>query len=251
MFAEPPREAVPVPAQSKQPPQGSVGNEPRRVLVVEDDEMLSRFLERLLRSEGFEVEVVCDGEGALSRLGPEYALLILDLKLPTLDGIAVLQKLRPGFPQLPVLVLTGRSKTDSTVLALESGADDCLNKPFSYLELMARVRALLRRSTPMPAADSSQCGDLLLHRGERRVVRGGQRIELTPREYSLLEFLMRTPRVPVPRAVLLQEVWGSECESSTNIVDVYMKYVRDKVDRSGQPKLIRTVRGLGYVVSED
>ena len=224
----------------------------RRVLVVEDDEMLRRFLDRLLRREGFDVEFAHDGVAALGRMCPELDLLLLDLSLPGLDGLSVLRHLRPQYPKLPVLVLTGRHAAGTAVLALESGADDCLLKPFSYLELLARMRALLRRSTGASASQSqSQCGDLVLNRDELRVTRADRKIELTPREYKLLEHLMRTPKIPVSRATLLQEVWGAGCEPSTNIVDVYMKYVRDKIDTPGCAKLIRTVRGLGYVVSED
>ncbi len=249
MFAETPSENTSLQAEkSQQLP--SNDKAPARVLVVEDDEILSRFLDRLLRAEGFGVEVAYDGASALERLHPAVDLLILDLNLPNLDGIEVLRRLRTNFAELPVLVLTARSRTDSTVLALESGADDCLIKPFSYVELLARVRALLRRRQGKPS-QSSQCADLTLHRDQLRVTRNGQRIDLTPREYSLLEYLMRTPRVPVSRAVLLQEIWGPDTESGTNVVDVYMKYVRDKVDLPDMPKLIRTVRGIGYAVSED
>lgn len=220
------------------------------VLVIDDDEILSRFLRRLLRSEGFRVETASDGAAGLDLLRPDLDLLVLDLNLPNMDGIAVLQQLRPSYPKLPILVLTARTRSESVVLALENGADDCLTKPFSYVELLARVRALMRRNTGS-VPRSSQCAGLSLDRSELRVTRDGQRIDLTPREYSLLEFLMRTPRVPIPRAVLLKEVWGTEYDGASNIVDVYMKYVRDKVDLPGLPKLIRTVRGLGYVVSED
>ncbi len=221
-----------------------------RVLVVEDDEILSRFLHRLLRAEGFGVEVAYDGASALEKLRPAVDLLILDLNLPLVDGIEVLRRLRANFPELPVLVLTARNRTDSTVLALESGADDCLVKPFSCAELLARMRALLRRRQNKPS-QSSQCADLVVHRDQLRVTRNGQRVDLTPREYSLLEYLMRTPGVPVSRLVLLQEIWGTATESGTNVVDVYMKYIRDKVDLPSMAKLIRTVRGVGYAVSEN
>ena len=250
MFAEMPSEDTSVQAETSQQPTAQNIAIPARVLVVEDDEILSRFLDRLLRAEGFEVEVAYDGATALDQLRPAVHLLILDLNLPNLDGIEVLRRLRTNFTDLPVLVLTARNRTDSTVLALESGADDCLIKPFSYVELLARVRALLRRRQNKPS-QSSQCADLVLHRDQVRVTRNGQRIDLTPREYSLLEYLMRTPRVPVSRTVLLQEIWGADTESGTNVVDVYMKYVRDKIDLPGMSKLIRTVRGIGYAVSED
>ncbi len=250
MISTQPSECAPVQAVTPQREGQSSRPAMSRILVVDDDEVLSRFLERILRAEGFAVEFAHNGADALETIRPDLDLVILDLNLPQLDGIAVLHKLRPIFPKLPVLVLTGRSRAESTVQALESGADDCLIKPFSYLELLARVRALLRRNTGF-LPRSSQCADLVLQREELRVTRGGQKIDLTPREYGLIEFLMRTPRVPVPRSVLLKEVWGLEYDPSTNVVDVYMKYVRDKIDRPGLPKLIRTIRGLGYVVSED
>lgn len=221
-----------------------------QVLVIDDDEVLSRFIHRLLTAEGFEVEAANDGAEALERVHPELDLVVLDLNLPTIDGISLLQRLRPTYPKLPILVLTARARSESVVIALENGADDCLNKPFSYVELLARVRALMRRNTGV-LPRTSQCASLTLDRNELRAVRDSRRLELTRREYSLLEFLMRTPRVPVSRSVLLKEVWGAEYDGSSNVVDVYMKYVRDKVDLPGLPKLIRTVRGLGYVVSED
>ena len=220
-----------------------------RILVAEDDEMLARFLGRVLCAEGFEVDCAADGVEALERLRSPLDLVLLDLNLPKLDGIGVLHQLRAEFPKLPVLVLTARNRSNGTLLALNSGADDCLTKPFSYVELLARVRALLRRSTDS-VGNTSRCGDLVLQREQMQVVRAGQKIELSPREYKLLEFLMRMPGVPIARAVLMQEVWGSAIEPSTNVVDVYMKYVRDKVDLPGLPKLIRTVRGTGYMVSE-
>ena len=158
--------------------------------------------------------------------------------------------MRPLYPKLPVLVLTALSRTEDTVMAFESGADDCLLKPFSYLELLARVNALLRRNSGV-LPKSTSVHDLALHRDEHRVERAGRRIELTPREFNLLEFLMRTPGTPISRATLMEEVWGTEFDPSTNVVDVYMKYLRDKIDLHGEAKLVRTVRGVGYVVGAE
>lgn len=230
-----------------------------RILVVEDDLPLGRFLVRTLRSAAHDAEVVLDGSAALERLlGPEVdetgrsegasvKLVILDINLPGMDGFEVLRRLRLERPKLPVLVLTARSRTEDTVNAFESGADDCLVKPFSYVELLARVGALLRRSAAA-APQLSHVADLVLYREERRVERGGRRVELTPREFGLLEYLMREPGMPVSRAVLMREVWGTEFDPSTNVVDVYMKYLRDKIDRADELKLVRTIRGVGYVV---
>ena len=222
----------------------------RRALIVEDDEVLCRFLGRLYEAEGFDVEYAHSGAEALESLRPQLDIVILDLNLPGVDGIGVLQHLRSKFQDLPVLVLTGRARSESAVLALENGADDCLIKPFSHAELLARTRAILRRSLDRAPA-TTQCGSLILNRAEMRVTREGKRIDLTPREYSLLELLMRSPGTPVPRAVLLKEIWGEEnASSSSNVVDVYMKYLRDKIDLPELPKLIQTLRGIGYVVSE-
>ncbi len=204
----------------------------------------------MLAADGFDVEVVHNGADALERLQTRVELMILDLGLPVMDGIQLLREVRPRLPKFPVLVLTGRARAESIVSALEAGADDCVNKPFSYEELLARIRALLRRSMDLPQR-FSQCGDLVLDREAVSVMRGERRIELSPREFRLLEYLMRTPRVPVSRTVLLTEVWGAACEPSTNVADVYLKYLRDKIDLVGVPKLIRTVRGTGYMVSDE
>jgi len=219
----------------------------RRILIVEDDESLAGFLAGELQSKSFSVDMVHDGEAALHALRGDrlYDLLILDLNLPKLDGIAVLQSVKPAQPRLRMLVLTARSRVEDKVKALQSGADDCLTKPFSFDELMARVQALLRRNTGL-VPNYSKVGDLTLHREERRVERNGRRIDLTPREYAILEFMMRNPSRPISRATLLEEVWNMPADPTTNIVDVYMKYVRDKVDLPGEPKLTHTIRGVGY-----
>jgi len=219
----------------------------RRIMVVEDDVPLAGFLARELQSEGFVVDMVHDGEAALTALldGRRYDLLILDLNLPKLDGIKLLERVKPAQPRLPMMVLTARSRVEDKVRSLQSGADDCLTKPFSFRELSARVQALLRRNSGF-ISNTSKVGDLTLHREERRVERNGRRIDLTPREFAILEFMMRSPGRPVSRATLLEEVWNMPPDPSTNIVDVYMKYVRDKVDRPGETKLTHTVRGVGY-----
>jgi DNA-binding response OmpR family regulator len=219
----------------------------QRILIVEDDASLTTFLGLELEAQGFVVEKAFDGEEALRTIEEErrYDLLILDLNLPKLDGIAVLERLRPEHPRLPILVLTARSRVEDKVQALHSGADDCLTKPFSLIELLARVRALMRRNTGL-IPNSTTVGDLTIYRDERRVERNGRRIELTPREYAILEVMMRHAGRPVSRATLLAEVWNTASEPTTNIVDVYVKYVRDKIDRPGEPRLTHTVRGFGY-----
>jgi len=177
-------------------------------------------------------------------------LLILDLNLPSMDGMAVLKQVRMSQPRLPILVLTARNRTEDMVLALEQGADDCLIKPFSLLELLARVRSLLRRNFA-PVVNSSSVGDLSINRDEHWVRRGERRIELTPREFALLDYLMNNVGKAVSRSTLMQEVWGTTFDSNTNIIDVYMKYLRDKIDLNEEVKLIRTVRGVGYVLTND
>jgi DNA-binding response OmpR family regulator len=219
----------------------------RQLLVVEDDSSLAGFLSEELRSQGFIVEQLSNGEAAVIALEAKrrFDLLIVDLNLPGIDGIGVIRKVRPQQPKLPILVLTARSRVEDRVNALQSGADDCLNKPFSLLELLARVHALLRRNSGM-ISDCSTVGDLKLYREEHRVERNGRRIELTPREFAILEALMRNAGHPVSRATLLEEVWNMPPDSMTNIVDVYVKYVRDKIDLPGERKLTHTVRGFGY-----
>jgi DNA-binding response OmpR family regulator len=224
----------------------------RQILVVEDDSSLAGFLSEELRSKGFIVDQVSNGEAALGALEAKrrFDLLIIDLNLPGLDGIGVIRKVRPQLPKVPIMVLTARSRVEDRVNALQNGADDCLNKPFSLLELMARVQALLRRNSGM-IPDCSTVGDLQLYRQERRVERNGRRIELTPREFAILEVLIRNAGHPVSRATLLEEVWNMSPDATTNIVDVYVKYVRDKIDLPGEKKLTHTLRGFGYELRDD
>lgn len=219
----------------------------RHVLVVDDDSSLANFLSMELEADRFIVDQIHDGAEALQALQGKrrYDLLVLDLNLPTLDGLSLLRQLRPTQSRLPVLVLTARARVEDRVHALRAGADDCLTKPFSLLEFMARVQALLRRNSG-EVPNCSTVGDLSIYRDERRVERNGRRVDLTPREYAILDIMMRNAGRPVSRAALLEEVWNMAPESTTNIVDVYMKYVRDKIDLPGEPRLTHTVRGFGY-----
>jgi two-component system copper resistance phosphate regulon response regulator CusR len=222
-----------------------------KILVVDDDIALGRFLSRELKRRHFSVEVSQDGETACDKLSKStYDLVILDLNLPGMDGMAVMKQVRLSQPRLPILVLTARNRTEELVSVLEKGADDCLIKPFSFLELQARVRCLLRR-TSGPAGSPSNVDNLTVNREEHRVMRGDRRIDLTVREFALLEYFMNNVGKAVSRKTLMEEVWNIPYDSTTNIVDVYMKYLRDKVDLKGEVKLIRTVRGVGYVLAND
>ncbi len=223
-----------------------------RILVVEDDIPLARLLCSWLASEGYVGDVAHHGEAALAKLEADmFHLVLLDLNLPGMDGLTLLPKVHAMCPGIPVMVLTGRSRTEDRVESLNGGADDCLIKPFSLLELLARMRVLLRRrpsSLDVELPSRKEPG-LLLNREEYRVERGGRRIELTPREFALLDFLMQNAPKPVSRATLMEEVWRVPFDPTTNIVDVYMKYLRDKIDSTGEAKLIRTVRGVGYALA--
>jgi len=222
-----------------------------RILIVEDDVSLGKFLNRALKQKLYSVEISLDGEVAWEALQNSiYDLVILDLNLPRMDGMELLKRVRLTQPALPLLVLTARNRTEDLVLALEQGADDCLIKPFSLLELLARIGGLLRRGSPS-AASSSKIGNLSIDREQHRAMRGERAIDLTPREFAILECLMDNAGKTVSRATLMRDVWNIPFDSTTNIVDVYMKYLRDKIDIEGEVKLLRTVRGVGYVLRND
>ena len=221
-----------------------------RILVIEDDAALASYIRKGLESEHYVVDVALDGEqGARMASDLDYDLLVLDLNLPKLDGIAVLRNIRPGKPQLPVLVLTARPRVEDRIFALDSGADDCVKKPFSYSELSARVRALLRRSRP--SVDSLlQVADLKLDRVERKVQRAGRRIELTVKEFALLEYLMRNAGRRITRSMILEHVWGPRYGTENHYLRVYSYRLRRKLgDPDGH--FLRTLPGVGYELVDD
>jgi DNA-binding response OmpR family regulator len=217
-----------------------------RILVVEDDRPLASFVRKGLEAEHYAVDTAHDGEEAQYMLEEtDYDLAILDLGLPKLDGLSVLRSIRPHKPNLPVLVLTARSRIEDRVETLDTGADDCLNKPFSFTELSARVRALLRRGKSS-AESILQIDDLRLDRVQRRVERAGKPVELSSKEFALLEYLMRNAGRRLSRSMIIEHVWNLSFDTTTNIVDVYINYLRKKIDGPHPVKLIKTVRGVGY-----
>jgi two-component system, OmpR family, response regulator MprA len=222
------------------------GRDPR-VLVVEDDEEIAQVLQRSLRLEGYEVRVAADGEAALDQsaaFNPD--LVILDLGLPKLDGMEVARRLRSA-DDVPILMLTARDALESRVEGLDAGADDYLVKPFERQELLARLRALLRRRPPRGSA-SVIVGDLALNPDTHEVSRGGRDIDLTQREFELLEYLMRNERIVVPRQRLLEEVWGYDPFATTNTIEVFVSNLRRKLESGGEARLLHTIRGAGYVL---
>ena len=224
----------------------SVSRDPR-VLVVEDDEDIAQVLQRSLRMEGYEVRLAADGEAALDEAATFHPdLVVLDLGLPKLDGIEVAKRLRAG-DDVPILMLTARDAVESRVEGLDTGADDYLVKPFERQELLARLRALLRRRPPRGSA-SLTVADLSLNPDTHEVSRGERSIELTQREFELLEYLMRNERIVVPRQRLLEEVWGYDPFATTNTIEVFVSNLRRKLEADGEPRLLHTIRGAGYVL---
>ena len=218
-----------------------------RVLIVEDDEDIADVLRRSLRNEGYEVRASADGREALDvATGFFPDLVVLDLGLPGMDGVEVCRRLREE-GDVPILMLTARAETEDRVTGLDSGADDYLVKPFERRELLARIRALLRRRPPRGAA-SLEVGDLCLNPDTREVRRGDREIELTNREFELLEFLMRNQRLVVSRERLLDEVWGYDPLAATNTIDVFISNLRRKLEAGEEERLLHTKRGAGYVL---
>lgn len=221
-----------------------------RILVVDDDPSLRDALDRAIRLAGYQVSFAVDGLEALRALaGAEHDLLVLDLGLPIVDGVDVCRTMRERGDRTPVLMLTARDSVRDRVLGLDAGADDYLVKPFALDELLARIRALGRR-TVAPPSDSRalEFEDLLLDPRTMQVRRGGREVELTRTEFMLLELFMRNPRVVLTRSTIFERVWGFDFGSSSNSLDVYISYLRKKLEAGGEPRLVHTVRGVGYAL---
>jgi two-component system OmpR family response regulator len=223
-----------------------------RLLIVEDDAKLARALSRGLEREGYAVDVAADGELGLQRvLAEDYDAVVLDVMLPGADGFAVCEAMRRADVRLPTLMLTARADVGDRIRGLDSGADDYMVKPFDFGELLARLRALMRRGLPEPGPPADELAEAAVSRLELDAatyvaIRGGRRVQLTVREFAVLEYLTRYPDRVVPRAELLAEVWGADFDGSANVVDVYVGYLRRKLERPFESRLIRTVRGVGF-----
>ena len=219
-----------------------------RLLVVEDEKKVARFIKKGLEEEGYAVDVAPDGEEGLAMaLDGVHDLLILDIHLPRMDGLGILQELRKKKVTTPVLLLTVRAAIEDKVLGLDAGADDYLTKPFAFQELLARVRALLRRRAEAEAP-VLQVADLTLDPARRLVARAGEKIDLTSKEFALLAYFIRNPGRVLTRTMISEHVWDYDFDTMTNVIDVYVNYLRKKIDAGRELKLIHTVRGVGYVL---
>jgi len=222
-----------------------------RVLLVEDEEKVARFVARGLQAERYAVDVARDGNAGLDHvLSYSYDLMILDLNLPGMSGTELLRHIRKSHPNVPVLILTARDNIDDKVKNFDAGADDYLTKPFSFAELLVRVKALLRRG-PVTHSTTLRVGELELDRVAHKVKRGDEVIELTSKEFSLLEYLMINAGRVLSRTMIVEHVWYQSFEGLTNIVDVYVRQLRKKIDDGHERKLFRTVHGVGYSITED
>jgi two-component system response regulator MprA len=224
---------------------------PPKILIVEDEEQIASFLRRGLAYEGYEVDVAPDGAVALTKAREtRMDLVVLDLMLPGMDGLEVCRRLRTANSSLPILVLTARDSVSDRVQGLDAGADDYMVKPFALAELLARVRALLRRAGP-GEPELLQFGDLKLDTGTRQVHRAEKMIELTSKEFDLLELFLRHPRKVLTRETIYDRVWGYDFGGESNIIEVYIRYLRQKLETESKSRLLFTVRGVGYVLREE
>ena len=222
-----------------------------RILVIEDEKKVANFIKKGLEEEHYAVDTAYDGETGLYMAETnEYDLIILDLMIPKIDGWEVLKRLRNNRNNVPILVLTAKDTVEDIVRGLDSGCDDYLTKPFEFVEFLARVRALLRREK-IDKEPLLKIDDLTLSPVTHKVMRKGKEIELTSKEYALLEYFMRNPNKVLTRTMISEHVWDYHFDSMTNVIDVYVNYLRKKIDKGFEPKLIHTIRGVGYILSAD
>jgi len=224
-----------------------------KILVVDDERAVRDSLRRALELEGYEIELAGDGNEALSTLGrdePQPDAVILDVLMPGVDGLEVCRRLRAAGNHVPVLMLTARDEVENRVAGLDAGADDYVTKPFALEELLARVRALLRRAADIDGGEMLMFADVTLDLGTREVRRSGRLIELTRTEFALLELFLRNPRQVLTRSIIFERVWGYDFGFASNSLDVYIGYLRRKTEAGGEPRLIHTVRGVGYALRE-
>jgi len=221
-----------------------------RLLLIEDDDRITQFVKRGLEAEGFQIDTAHTGPQGLELGRGNYGVIILDFFLPVLTGKDICQTLRQEGIHTPILMLTARDTLEDKVEGLKTGADDYLTKPFAFEELLARVQALLRRGIYQETPTTLQVGDLCLNKDTREVTRGKQPISLTAKEFSLLEYLMSHPSRPLSRTMILEQVWGQHHDPLTNVVDVYIRYLRNKIDKGFSQQLIQTVRDVGYKISD-
>jgi two-component system OmpR family response regulator len=223
-----------------------------RLLLVEDDTKIALFVSSGLKEAGFAVDHMKNGEDGLHMaLNEPYDLVVMDLMLPKIDGLTVIEEMRRNNINTPVLILSAKRTVDDRVKGLQTGGDDYLTKPFSFSELLARVRALIRRSTGVASPSELMVGDLTINIQKRKVERAGQNIDLQPLEFSLLEYLMRNAGQVVSKTMIMEHVWDYNFNPQTNVVEARVCYLRDKIDREFEKKLIHTIRGVGYVIKEN
>jgi len=222
-----------------------------RILVIEDEKKVATFIKKGLVEEHYAVDTAFEGEEGLylSEIN-EYDLIVLDLMIPKIDGFGVLKKIRERKNNVPILVLTAKDSIDDTVRGLDAGCDDYLTKPFAFAELLARIRALLRRDNKEKES-VLRIADLSLSIVTHKVMRQGKEIELTSKEYALLEYFMRNPEKVLTRTMISEHVWDYHFDSNTNVIDVYVNYLRKKIDKDFDPKLIHTIRGIGYMMKKE
>ncbi len=220
-----------------------------RILVIEDEKKVAQFIKKGLEEEHYAVDTAYDGEmGLYLAEVNEYDLIVLDLMIPKINGLEVLRKIRENRNNVPILVLTARDTVEDIVKGLDAGCDDYLTKPFEFIEFLARIRALLRREK-IDKEPTLRIADLTLSLVNHKVMRGGKEIELTSKEYALLEYFMRNPDKVLTRTMISEHVWDYHFDSMTNVIDVYVNYLRKKIDKGFEPKLIHTIRGVGYLLS--